>query len=135
MGKRRATTCARRSCGSPIATGNPGCGIARRANGKRADSVTERYDAAYLPLSARMAIVAGGIALRALASTWRYRVIGGESLERLRANNVPFIFSLWHGQLLPLIWHHHGERVAILVSEHRDGELIAMLTHQNCNAL
>jgi lysophospholipid acyltransferase (LPLAT)-like uncharacterized protein len=74
-----------------------------------------------------MAVVAGGLALRVLASTWRYRVIGGESLERLRANNVPFIFSLWHGQLLPLIWHHHGERVAILVSEHRDGELIARL--------
>ena len=30
-------------------------------------------------------------------------------------------------QLLPLIWHHRGERVAILVSEHKDGELIARL--------
>ena len=89
--------------------------------------MTKRDDATKLPLSARMAVVAGGIALRALASTWRYRVIGGESLKRLRANNVPFIFSLWHGQLLPLIWHHHGDRVAILVSEHRDGELIARL--------
>jgi len=80
-----------------------------------------------LPLSARMAVVAGGMALRALASTWRYRIIGAESLERLRANGVPFIFSLWHGQLLPLIWHHRNQRVAILVSEHRDGELIARL--------
>ena len=74
-----------------------------------------------------MAVVAGGIALRALASTWRYRIIGGEVIERLRANNTAFIFSLWHGQLLPLIWHHRGERVAILVSEHKDGELIARL--------
>ncbi|MFN2603521.1 MAG: lysophospholipid acyltransferase family protein [Gemmatimonadaceae bacterium] len=80
-----------------------------------------------LPLSSRAAVLAGGIALRVLANTWRYHVVGGESLERLRANNVPFIFSLWHGQLLPLIWRHHGEHVAILVSEHRDGELIARL--------
>jgi lysophospholipid acyltransferase (LPLAT)-like uncharacterized protein len=80
-----------------------------------------------LPLSARMAVIAGGIALRALASTWRFRVIGGDSVEGLRANGIPFIFSLWHGQLLPLIWHHRDERVAILVSEHRDGELIARL--------
>ena len=80
-----------------------------------------------LSFSARMAVVAGGLALRTLASTWRYRIIGGEVIERLRANNTAFIFSLWHGQLLPLIWHHRGERVAILVSEHKDGELIARL--------
>jgi len=89
--------------------------------------VTRKEESTEFPLSARATVLAGGIALRALASTWRYRVIGAESLERLRANNVPFIFSLWHGQLLPLIWHHHGERVAILVSEHRDGEMIARL--------
>jgi lysophospholipid acyltransferase (LPLAT)-like uncharacterized protein len=80
-----------------------------------------------LPLSARLAVVAGGVALRALASTWRYRVIGGETIERLRSNRVPFIFSLWHGQLLPLLWCHRGEHVAILVSGHRDGEIIARL--------
>ncbi len=79
------------------------------------------------PLSARLAVAAGGIALRALASTWRYRVVGAEAVERLRANGTPFIFSLWHGQLLPLIWHHRDEHVAILVSEHRDGELIARI--------
>ena len=80
-----------------------------------------------LPLSARLAVVAGGVALRALASTWRYRVIGGETIERLRSNRVSFIFSLWHGQLLPLLWCHRGQQVAILVSEHRDGEIIARL--------
>jgi lysophospholipid acyltransferase (LPLAT)-like uncharacterized protein len=71
------------------------------------------------------AVVAGGAALRVLARTWRYEIRGGEHIERLRAQRVPFIFSLWHGQLLPLIWHHRNEGVAILVSEHRDGELIA----------
>lgn len=80
-----------------------------------------------LPLSARLAVIAGGAALRVLASTWRYRVVGGETIERLRSNGVPFIFSLWHGQLLPLLWCHRGEQVAILVSEHRDGEIIARL--------
>lgn len=80
-----------------------------------------------LSLSSRATIIAGGAALRALASTWRYRVIGGETVESLRANNTPFIFSLWHGHLLPLIWHHRDQGVAILVSEHRDGELIARL--------
>jgi len=86
-----------------------------------------REDADDLALSSRATIMAGGLALRALAATWRYRIIGGETIESLRVNNTPFIFSLWHGQLLPLIWHHRDQGVAILVSEHRDGELIARL--------
>ncbi len=80
-----------------------------------------------LPLSARAIVLAGGVALRALAATWRYRVIGGETIETLRSRGTPFIFSLWHGQLLPLIWYHRNQSVSILVSEHRDGELIARL--------
>jgi len=84
-------------------------------------------DADDLPLSARATIMAGGIALRVLAASWRYRIVGGETIESLRASNTSFIFSLWHGQLLPLIWHHRDQGVAILVSEHRDGELIARL--------
>jgi lysophospholipid acyltransferase (LPLAT)-like uncharacterized protein len=84
----------------------------------------ERDDAAF-PFSARLAQFAGGTALRALAATWRYRVVGGEAVQSVRAGGTPVIFSLWHGQLLPLIWHHRNEGVAILVSEHRDGEIIA----------
>jgi hypothetical protein len=78
-----------------------------------------------LPFSARLAQFAGGAALRALAATWRYKVIGREAVESVRAGGTPVIFSLWHGQLLPLIWLHRNEGVAILVSEHRDGEIIA----------
>ena len=78
-----------------------------------------------LPFSARMAVTVGGVALHALAATWRYRIIGADRIENLRLHGTPFIFSLWHGQLLPLIWHHRGQKVAILVSEHKDGEIIA----------
>lgn len=49
------------------------------------------------------------------------------ALESLREQRRPFIFSLWHGQLLPLLWHHRGEQIAVLISEHRDGELVARL--------
>jgi len=78
-------------------------------------------------LRLRMSVLTGSAALRAIASTWRFRIRGGEHLASLRAAGTPFIFSLWHGQLLPLIWHHRGQHVAILVSEHRDGELIARI--------
>lgn len=78
-----------------------------------------------LPFTARMAVTVGGVALQALAATWRYRIIGGEHIQKLRLHGTPFIFSVWHGQLLPLIWHHRGQKIAILVSEHKDGEIIA----------
>jgi lysophospholipid acyltransferase (LPLAT)-like uncharacterized protein len=35
------------------------------------------------------------------------------------------VFTLWHGQMLPLLWTHRGQGVSVLISEHRDGEIIA----------
>lgn len=77
------------------------------------------------PLSARLAEFASGAALRVLAATWRYRIVGQDAVKSARAGRTPVLFSLWHGQLLPLIWLHRNEGIAILVSEHRDGEIIA----------
>ncbi|CAN5289326.1 hypothetical protein BH23GEM2_BH23GEM2_21590 [soil metagenome] len=76
-----------------------------------------------------VAIGAGRPVLRALASTWRYEFRNREALLALRGRNEPFIFSLWHGHLLPLVWLHRGEGVRILISEHRDGEIIARIAH------
>ena len=67
----------------------------------------------------------GGLVLRVLALTWRVRVLHPEHFRDLRARGAPLIFSLWHGQMLPLLWQHRNEGVAILISEHRDGEIIA----------
>lgn len=70
-------------------------------------------------------VVLGGGLLRLLATTWRVRLVNGEVLESLRARRAPFIFALWHGQLLPLLWQQRGQGVAVLISEHGDGEIIA----------
>lgn len=69
----------------------------------------------------------GALFVRALASTWRMRVIGGEGLAEEREAGRPVIITLWHGQMLPLLYQHRGEKVAILISEHRDGEIIARI--------
>jgi lysophospholipid acyltransferase (LPLAT)-like uncharacterized protein len=73
----------------------------------------------------RLTLLLGKGLLGVLARTWRFRVLNRAAMRDLRAARRPFIFSLWHGQLLPLLWFHRGERVSILISEHRDGELIA----------
>lgn len=73
----------------------------------------------------RTALLLGRGFLQMLGRTWRIRVVNGEALDGLRRTERSFIFSLWHGQLLPLLWHHRAEGVIVLISEHRDGELVA----------
>lgn len=80
-----------------------------------------------LPLRTRAALFAGGGVMRALATTWRYRTVGEATMLRLRRERTPIIFTLWHGQMLPLLWHHRDQGVAVLVSEHKDGEVIARI--------
>lgn len=65
--------------------------------------------------------------VRALGWTWRIRVTHDGGLRRLREANGPFIYSLWHGHMLPLLYHHRDQGVAILISEHSDGEIIARI--------
>jgi lysophospholipid acyltransferase (LPLAT)-like uncharacterized protein len=73
---------------------------------------------------------AGLAALRVLARTWRITVVHDEPLRHLRAERRPVILSCWHGELLPLIWHHRAQGISILVSEHRDGEIIARVAER-----
>jgi lysophospholipid acyltransferase (LPLAT)-like uncharacterized protein len=46
-------------------------------------------------------------------------------VEELRSQGRPFILAFWHGQLFLMPYAYPGSRVAILISEHRDGELIS----------
>jgi lysophospholipid acyltransferase (LPLAT)-like uncharacterized protein len=77
------------------------------------------------PWRSRAALLAGRGALQLLARTWRFRIVNAAAIDDLRAAKRNFIFSLWHGQLLPLLWHHRDEGVVLLISEHRDGEMVA----------
>lgn len=73
-------------------------------------------------------IVAVGVwIIRFFGWTWRIRVKNDAGLRRERQPGRPIIFSLWHGQMLPLLYHHRNEGVSILISEHGDGEIIARI--------
>jgi lysophospholipid acyltransferase (LPLAT)-like uncharacterized protein len=65
--------------------------------------------------------------IRLLGATWRIRVRNDGELRQRRATHEPVIFSLWHGHLLPLLYHHRHQGVAVLISEHGDGEIIARI--------
>jgi len=71
----------------------------------------------------------GAALLRLLAMTWRVRTVNGEPLDDARRRGQRVLFALWHGELLPLLWHQRGRGVAVVISEHRDGEIIAQIAH------
>lgn len=79
----------------------------------------------------KWAVRVGLFALRVLARTWRMQAYGTESYLSLRRDAKPFAFAFWHGTLLPLVWRHRGEGTSVLVSLHKDGEIIARV----CEAL
>lgn len=75
----------------------------------------------------RWAVRLGGPLIRLIASTWRYEYVNRAPVDALRAEGRPYIYALWHGQLLALTWAHRREGVTTMISEHRDGEIIARL--------
>jgi lysophospholipid acyltransferase (LPLAT)-like uncharacterized protein len=78
----------------------------------------------------RALVVVGSVVLRLLAATWRVRVVNREAFDAYRRTGGPLIFAHWHGQMLATIAQHRGENVALLVSEHRDGEIITQVAHR-----
>lgn len=63
--------------------------------------------------------------VRCLRATLRLRCAGIEGLEAIRERRIPYIHAFWHGHLLLMPYAYPGGKIAILISEHRDGEYIA----------
>lgn len=75
----------------------------------------------------RWGVRLGSVVLRLLAATWRIRVQHAERMDEFRRSGRPYIAIFWHGRMLPLLWWHRDRGVAILISEHGDGEIIAQV--------
>lgn len=75
----------------------------------------------------RWTVRLGGPLIRLLALTWRFEEVNAAPWRALRASRTPFIFALWHGHLLAQTWLRRGEGITVMISEHRDGEIIARL--------
>jgi lysophospholipid acyltransferase (LPLAT)-like uncharacterized protein len=62
-----------------------------------------------------------------LARTWRVRYVNDTALREARRRREPVLIAIWHGQLLAQLWAHRGQSISVLISDHRDGELIARI--------
>jgi lysophospholipid acyltransferase (LPLAT)-like uncharacterized protein len=63
--------------------------------------------------------------IRTLAASVRLRHHGDAALRAREAAGVPFILAFWHRHLLLMPYAYRGRRISVLVSQSRDGELIA----------
>ncbi|MBA2458051.1 MAG: DUF374 domain-containing protein, partial [Gemmatimonadales bacterium] len=64
-------------------------------------------------------------AIRLLAASWRVRTVHEERWLPLYRARRPHVFLLWHEVLLPLLWQHRRQGIAIVVSEAREGQYLA----------
>jgi len=66
----------------------------------------------------------GAPVVRALGSTYRWRVEGFSHYESIVASRKPPIFAFWHGRILPatLFWRNRG--IVVITSQNFDGEWI-----------
>jgi lysophospholipid acyltransferase (LPLAT)-like uncharacterized protein len=75
----------------------------------------------------RLVIRLGTWLIVALKGTLRIRVIGREGLLARREGEGRVVYAFWHGQILPCMMAHSPARCGVLISEHRDGEIIARI--------
>jgi lysophospholipid acyltransferase (LPLAT)-like uncharacterized protein len=72
-----------------------------------------------------LARVLAGPTLRLLAASWRVETVNEQRWRPLYQARRPVVFLLWHEVLLPLLWQHRRQSIAIVVSEARDGQYLA----------
>ena len=62
--------------------------------------------------------------IRVLGRTMRWSVYGSARVDQLYGEKKPMIIAFWHDQQLMMPLAYRGSSVHILISQHRDGELI-----------
>lgn len=66
----------------------------------------------------------GAGVIRLLGKALRIRTQGAEDVEALYRKGHAIIIAFWHGRQLMMPLAYRGEEAHILISQHRDGELI-----------
>ena len=65
--------------------------------------------------------------IRLLGHTMRVYTIGGETVDALYRQGNRIIIAFWHGRQLMMPLAYRGQLASILISQHRDGEIIARI--------
>ncbi|TGM46265.1 lysophospholipid acyltransferase family protein [Leptospira vanthielii] len=67
---------------------------------------------------------------RLIGLTSKFRFLTNDAYEELFKNKKPFIYSIWHTNVLYSPYLHRGKNVAVLISESKDGDYINQVVHK-----
>jgi len=76
-------------------------------------------------LSPQAVGMTAGPLLRTLARSWRIQTAHENCWRQPSGAGRALAFVLWHEALLPLLWQHRNQGVAIVVSEAREGRYLS----------
>lgn len=65
------------------------------------------------------------VAVWLVSWTVRFRVVGDDAYESLKASGNPIILTFWHNQIFPATYFFRFRRIVVITSRHFDGEYIA----------
>src|SRR3972149_12208587 len=66
-----------------------------------------------------------GLVIRALAAPMKLKFLNEDRVRPFWEKDERFIAAFWHNRLLLMGYSYHGKGIKILISQHKDGELIA----------
>ena len=72
----------------------------------------------------------GARVMHMLGRSMSWRVNGFEHVDRLYRQGRHIIIAFWHGQQLMMPFAYRGSAAKILISQHRDGELVYRIVKQ-----
>ena len=75
-------------------------------------------------LIAYLAIKLGPPLFRLIGLTYRIRILDPDYSKEPKS---PRIYIFWHGKMVIPLIVHYGQNVGVMISEHRDGEIIAKI--------
>ncbi|HEY0591880.1 MAG TPA: lysophospholipid acyltransferase family protein [Thermoanaerobaculia bacterium] len=64
--------------------------------------------------------------IRALHATLRVRHANTAAIDALNREGTNYVYAFWHAQLLVMIYARFARPATVMISQHRDGELIAL---------
>ena len=69
----------------------------------------------------------GALIILFMGMTWRLRWKGTDHVRSIWVAGKNVIYAFWHGRMMALCFTHRRQHIHIMVSEHRDGEIIAKI--------
>lgn len=96
--------------------------------------MSKQTDAEKIKLSTRLWPYFYKVMMIMITSTCRVRTYGDEHLHQLRQKGKPWIYSIWHNNVPISPWALRKQNTAVMVSDSKDGEIIARCVHMFGNS-